>query len=67
MIDYREVYAPVASLETVRLMVAVATQRNWSMHQLDVKSTFLNGPLEEEVYVYQPQEFEVKNSEEKVY
>lgn len=37
------------------------------MHQLDVKSTFLNGPLEEEVYVYQPQEFEVKNSEEKVY
>ena len=50
-IDYGEVYALVARIETVRLMVALATNKDWSLHQLDVKSAFLNGPLEEEVYV----------------
>ncbi|RDX81584.1 Copia protein, partial [Mucuna pruriens] len=49
-IDYGEVYAPVARIETIRLVVAITTNASWSMHQLDVKSAFLNGPLEE-VYV----------------
>ena len=66
-IDYGEVYAPVARIETVRFVVAIATNANWSMHQLDVKSAFLNGPLEEEVYVSQPQGFVVKGEENKVY
>ena len=66
-IDYGEVYAPVARIETVIFVVAIATNANWSMHQLDVKSAFLNGPLEEEVYVSQPQGFVVKGEENKVY
>jgi hypothetical protein len=50
-LDYSEVFAPVARLETVRLVVALACNQGWSTFHLDVKSTFLNGPLEEEVYV----------------
>ena len=46
-IDYGEVYAPVARIETVKFVVAIATNANWSMHQLDVNFAFLNGPLEE--------------------
>ena len=66
-IDHGEVYALVARSETVRLVVAIATNANWSMHQLDVKFAFLNGPLEEEVYMHQPQGFEVRGKESKVY
>ncbi|RDX81141.1 hypothetical protein CR513_38214, partial [Mucuna pruriens] len=65
-INYGEVYAPVAKIETVKLVVAITTNADWSMHQLDVKSAFLNGPLEE-VYVLQPQGFVVKGEENKVY
>ena len=48
-IDFDEVYAPVARLETIRIVVSTAAYRGWKIHQLDVKSSFLNGPLEEEV------------------
>lgn len=65
--DYFEVYAPVARLETVRLIVAIAYGRNWPMHHLDVKSAFLNGPLDEEVYVTQPPGFKIKGKEDMVY
>ncbi|RDY09127.1 hypothetical protein CR513_06559, partial [Mucuna pruriens] len=59
-IDYGEVYAPVAKIETIRLIVAIAIN-------LDVKYAFLNGPLEEEVYVNQSLGFVVKGKENKVY
>ncbi|RDX82188.1 hypothetical protein CR513_37053, partial [Mucuna pruriens] len=52
--------------ETIRLVVAITINVGWSMHQLDVKSAFLNGPLEE-VYVDQPLGFVVKGKENKVY
>jgi hypothetical protein len=65
-IDYEEVFAPVARLETVRLVVAHASMQGWNLHQLDVKSAFLNGELEEEVYIDQPQGFVKKGSEDKV-
>ncbi|MCH81780.1 hypothetical protein A2U01_0002572 [Trifolium medium] len=51
-IDYNEVFAPVARHETIRIVVAIAN--DWPLYHLDVKSTFLNGPLEENVYVKQP-------------
>ena len=50
-IDYDEVFAPVARLETVRLIISLAAQKSWRIHQMDVKSAFLNGDLEEEVYI----------------
>ena len=53
-IDYGEVFAPVARIETVRLILALTATHGWKVHHLDVKSAFLNGNLEEEVYVSQP-------------
>lgn len=50
-INYEEVYAPVARIETIHLLISLAAQMKWKIHQLDVKSTFLNGYLEKEVYV----------------
>nr|GEV75920.1 hypothetical protein [Tanacetum cinerariifolium] len=64
-IDYLEVYAPVARMETVRTIIALAAQQRWNIYQLDVKSAFLHGKLDEDVYVEQPQGFEVKGSEKK--
>ncbi|CAJ2645977.1 unnamed protein product [Trifolium pratense] len=66
-IDYNEVFAPVARIETVRLVVALACKNKWSLYHLDVKSAFLNGPLDEEVYVSQPLGFEIKGKESMVY
>jgi hypothetical protein len=42
-IDYDEVFAPVARLDTVRLLIALASHNGWEMHHMDVKSAFLNG------------------------
>ena len=53
-IDYDEVFAPVARLETIRLIISLAAQNEWKIYQMDVKSAFLNGFLEEEVYIEQP-------------
>jgi hypothetical protein len=50
-VDFEEVFAPVARMESVRLLMALAAQESWKLHHIDVKSTFLNGELEEEVYV----------------
>jgi hypothetical protein len=66
-IDYGEVFAPVTRMETIRLVTAIANLNGWNMYQMDVKSAFLNGPIEEEVYVTQPPGFIVKNQESKVY
>lgn len=59
-IDYEEVFAPVARLDTVKLILALAANRGWEVHHLDVKTAFLNGELEEEVYVMQPEGYAVK-------
>ena len=57
-VDYEEVFAPVARLETVKLILALAAQGRWQVHHMDVKSAFLNGDLQEEVYVHQPPGFQ---------
>jgi hypothetical protein len=60
-VDYDEVFAPVAQLETVRLLIALAAHGGLTVHHMDVKSAFLNRDLSEEVYVHQPAGF-VDNS-----
>ena len=52
-IDFKEVFAPVARLDTVRVILAVVANRGWQVHHLDVISEFLNGELKEKVYVTQ--------------
>ena len=57
-IDYDETYAPVARLEAIRLLLAYACSLDFQLYQMDVKSAFLNGYIQEEVYVDQPPGFE---------
>lgn len=66
-VDYTEVFAPVARMETIRLVVALAAQKGWAIYQLDVKSAFLYGELNEEVFVEQPLGYVKKGYEHKVY
>ncbi|GAU17773.1 hypothetical protein TSUD_171610 [Trifolium subterraneum] len=65
-LDYDEVFSPMARHETIRLVITLACSRRWSMFHLDVKSAFLNGPLEEDVYMKQPPSFELKGKEDRV-
>jgi hypothetical protein len=57
-LDFVETYAPVATLESIRILFAYATYHGFKLYQMDVKSAFLNGPIKEEVYVEQPPDFE---------
>ncbi|KAI5316235.1 hypothetical protein L3X38_045411 [Prunus dulcis] len=66
-IDYAEVFAPVARLDTIRIVISLAAQKNWVIYQLDVKSAFLHGEISEEVFVDQPPGYEQKGHETKVY
>jgi hypothetical protein len=66
-VDFEEVFAPVARLESVRLILALAAHRGWQVHHMDVKSAFLNGDLEEVVYVSQPPGFIAEGREQDVY
>ena len=66
-VNFHETFAPVARLDTIRTITTVATQKDWLLYQLDIKSAFLNGKLEEEIYVEQPQGFVVDGEENKVY
>ena len=66
-IDYDETYAPVARLEAIRMFLAFAAHSDFKVYQMDVKSAFLNGELEEEVYVEQPPGFENPELDDFVY
>jgi hypothetical protein len=65
-IDYDETFSPVARFESLRLLLALAALENWEIHQMDVKSAFLNGVLNEEIYMEQPQGFVAAGQENKV-
>nr|GEZ85369.1 hypothetical protein [Tanacetum cinerariifolium] len=66
-IDFKESFAPVVRLKAVRIFVAYAAHKSFPIYQMDVKTAFLNGPLKEEVYVAQPDEFVYPDHPEKVY
>jgi hypothetical protein len=65
-IDFDDAFTPVARMESVRLLLALAVQECWRVHHIDVKSVFLNGDLKEEVYVHQPPRFAIPDMEGKV-
>lgn len=66
-LDFDETFAPVARLEAIRILLAFATSKGFRLHQMDVKSAFLNGFIEEEVYVRQPPGFENPKHPDLVY
>ncbi|GJX88807.1 retrovirus-related pol polyprotein from transposon TNT 1-94, partial [Tanacetum coccineum] len=66
-IDYDEVFAPVARIEAIRLFLAYASFKDFVVYQMDVKSAFLYGKIEEEVYVCQPPGFEYPDFPDRVY
>jgi hypothetical protein len=66
-LDFGETYAPVARLESIRTVIAYATNHDFKLYQMDVKSAFLNGPLQERVYVEQPPGFEDPRKPNHVY
>nr|GEZ20297.1 hypothetical protein [Tanacetum cinerariifolium] len=66
-IDFKESFAPVAQLEVVRLFIAYAAHKSFTVYQMDVKTAFLYGPLKEEVYVNQPDGFFDPYHPDKVY
>ena len=67
VLDYGETFAPAARMEGVRTLLAYVAYKGFKVYQMDVKSAFLNGILEEEVYIEQPEGFVDKNNKDKVY
>ncbi|RVW93973.1 Retrovirus-related Pol polyprotein from transposon TNT 1-94 [Vitis vinifera] len=65
-IDYEETFAPVAKLNSIRVLLSVAVNLDWNLHQLDVKNAFLNGELEEAVYTKIPPSMETPENSGKV-
>ena len=56
-VNYGENFSPMARLEGIRTLLAYSSYKNFKVYQMDVKSTFLNGILEEEIYIEQPKGF----------
>jgi hypothetical protein len=65
-IDYDDAFTPVAHIESIRILLALAAQEGWHVHHMDIKSAFLNNDLKEEVYVRQRPGFIIAGQEGKV-
>ena len=61
--DYEETFSPVAMLKSIRILLSIAAHYDYEIWQMDVKTAFLNGNLEEEIYMRQPEGFVAKNQE----
>ena len=61
--DYEEKFSPIAKYTSIRSVLALATVIKWKIHQIDVNTAFLNGVVEEEVYVEHPLSFETHDRE----
>ena len=62
-IDCDDIFAPVVRYTTIRSIIALVDTKGWSLHQMDVKTTFLHGVIKEEVYVEQPLGFKVQDGD----
>ena len=65
-IDYEENFAPIDKYTSIRSVLALAIVMKWKIHQMDVKTVFFNGVVEEEVYVEKPLDFETHDIENHV-
>ena len=65
-IDYEETFSPVAMIKSIRILLSIATFYDYEIWQMDVKTAFLNGNLEESIYMVQPEGFIQKGQEQKV-
>jgi hypothetical protein len=65
-VDYEETFSPVTRYASIQVVISIASVMRWRIHQMDVKTTFLNGIIEEEVYIEKPQGFEVHGRESHV-
>jgi hypothetical protein len=66
-VDFIDTYSPVAKFTSVRIIMSIIAKFDLELHQLDVKTVFLNGELKEDIYMVQPEGFHVNGHEEKVY
>ena len=64
--NYFDIYSPVTRITSIRMLIAIAALYNLEIHQMDVKTVFLNGDLNEEIYMEQPEGFVVPGQEKKV-
>ena len=62
-VDYEQTFSPVVMLKSMRILLSIATHYDYEIWQMDVKTAFLNGNLEKEVYMMQPEGFIAKNQE----
>ena len=65
-LDYFDTYSSVTRISSIRMLIAIAAIHNLEIHQMDVKTAFLNGDLDEEIYMEQPEGFVVPGQEKKV-
>ena len=65
-LDYFDTYSPVTRISSIRMLIAIVVIHNLEIHQMDVKTAFLNGDLDEEIYMEQPERFIVSGQERKV-
>jgi len=65
-IDYEETFAPLTRYSSLRSILALAVQIGWKLHQMDIKRTFINGVIKEEVYIKQSKGFQTFDRESHV-
>ena len=66
-LDFFDTYSPVTRITPIRLLIAIAVVRDLEIHQMDVKTVFLNGDLGDKIYMKQPEGFVVPSQEHKVW
>ena len=65
--DYFDAYSPVTRITSIRMLIAIVALHNLEIYQMEVKTAFLNGELNEEIYMEQPEGFIVPGQEKKIY
>jgi hypothetical protein len=66
-VDYVDTYAPVARIPSIRIIIALTAHHDWELHHMDVKSAYLNGDLDEEIYMHQPEGYVAAGKEQHVW